>query len=104
MPEGAPSKDSASVCSLGPHPQRYHDLVFAELDTATVHCRSVTACRAALQSALRRLAREVTTRGTELNLLPTRGATPWIPSYVSALLRIARRGPGPRTRAPGYAR
>ncbi|NVJ09608.1 AHH domain-containing protein [Myxococcus sp. AM001] len=60
----------------GPHPQRYHDLVFAELDAATAHCRSVTACRAALQSALRRLAREVTTRGTELNLLLTRGATP----------------------------
>ncbi|WP_163777298.1 AHH domain-containing protein [Myxococcus vastator] len=60
----------------GPHPQRYHDVVFAELDAATAHCRSVTACRAALQSALRRLAREVATRGTELNLLLTRGATP----------------------------
>lgn len=60
----------------GPHPQRYHELVFAELDAATAHCRTVTACRASLQSALRRLAREITTRGSELNLLVTRGATP----------------------------
>ncbi|MFP2904159.1 AHH domain-containing protein [Pyxidicoccus sp. 3LFB2] len=60
----------------GPHPQRYHELVFAELDAATAHCRTVTACRASLQSALRRLAREITTRDSELNLLVTRGATP----------------------------
>jgi len=60
----------------GPHPQRYHEVVFAELDAATAHCRTVTACRASLQSALRRLAREITTRGSELNLLVTRGATP----------------------------
>ncbi|MCP3137174.1 AHH domain-containing protein [Pyxidicoccus xibeiensis] len=60
----------------GPHPQRYHELVFAELDAATAHCRAVTACRASLSSALRRLAKEITTRGTELNLLVTRGATP----------------------------
>lgn len=60
----------------GPHPQRYHELVFAELDAATAHCRTVTACRASLQSALRRLAREITTRGSELNLLVTRGAKP----------------------------
>lgn len=60
----------------GPHPQRYHELVFAELEAATAHCRAVTACRASLQSALRRLAREIATRGTELNLLVTRRATP----------------------------
>jgi len=60
----------------GPHPQRYHELVFAELDAATAHCRTITACRASLQSALRRLAREITTHGSELNLLVTRGATP----------------------------
>ncbi|AEI64993.1 AHH domain-containing protein [Corallococcus macrosporus] len=60
----------------GPHPQQYHELVFADLDAATAHCRSVSACRSALQSALRRLAKEITTRGTELNLLLTRGATP----------------------------
>ncbi|GEN10309.1 A nuclease family of the HNH/ENDO VII superfamily with conserved AHH [Myxococcus fulvus] len=60
----------------GPHPQRYHELVFAELDAATAHCRTVTACRAALEAALRRLAREVVTRGSELNLLVTRRATP----------------------------
>lgn len=60
----------------GPHPQRYHELVFAELDAATAHCGTVTACRESLQAALRRLAREITTPGTELNLLVTRRATP----------------------------
>ncbi|WP_163999181.1 AHH domain-containing protein [Pyxidicoccus caerfyrddinensis] len=61
---------------LGPHPQRYHELVFEELDAATAHCRRVRECRAFLEAALKRLAREVTTPGTELNLLVTHGATP----------------------------
>ncbi|NTX05675.1 AHH domain-containing protein [Myxococcus sp. CA040A] len=77
---GMELKDPENIVPLkghrGPHPQRYHELVFEELDAATLTCRTVLSCRAALQGALRRLAREVATPGTELNLLVTRGATP----------------------------
>ncbi|WNG61869.1 hypothetical protein F0U59_49540 [Archangium gephyra] len=58
----------------GPHPERYHQLVFEELDGAMQGCRSLAECRAALTRALDWLAREIATPGTELNQLVTRGA------------------------------
>ncbi|MFY2558941.1 AHH domain-containing protein [Corallococcus terminator] len=77
---GMELKDQENIVPIkghrGPHPQRYHELVFEELDAATSTCRTVQSCRAALQATLRRLAREVATPGTELNLLVTRGAKP----------------------------
>jgi hypothetical protein len=56
----------------GPHPERYHQLVLKELSDATATCRSVVACRAKLKEALRELAKEIATPGTELNRLVTR--------------------------------
>jgi hypothetical protein len=56
----------------GPHPERYHQLVFERLRRATAACRSVEACREELGTALRRLSREIATPGTELNQLVTR--------------------------------
>ena len=55
----------------GPHPQRYHEIVFEELYEATAACRSVMECRAALTGQLRKLARQIATPGTELNQLLT---------------------------------
>ncbi|QDE92880.1 hypothetical protein BHS06_30040 [Myxococcus xanthus] len=57
----------------GPHPQRYHERVYERLNGATENCRKVEECRAALTKALQQLAREVATKGTELNRLVTRG-------------------------------
>ena len=57
----------------GPHPQRYHERVYERLNGATETCRRVEECRAALTGALQQLAREVVTKGTELNKLVTRG-------------------------------
>ncbi|WPB81519.1 AHH domain-containing protein [Archangium violaceum] len=59
----------------GPHPERYHRIVFRELDQATQGCRGVAECRAALTKVLTRLAEEIATPGTELNQLVTRGAS-----------------------------
>jgi len=56
----------------GPHPERYHQLVFNALYDATRTCRSVVDCRAALTGQLRRLAKQIATPGTELNRLVTR--------------------------------
>jgi hypothetical protein len=56
----------------GPHPRRYHEIVHEELDAATATCRSVAECREALTRALKALAREISTPGTELNQLVTR--------------------------------
>ncbi len=58
----------------GPHPEQYHRIVFRRLDDATLGCRGITECQAVLKSALERLAREIKTPGTELNLLVTKGA------------------------------
>lgn len=55
----------------GPHPERYHRLVFRALEDATLDCGTMVECRMALTSALRRLARELSTPGTELNALVT---------------------------------
>ncbi|SEU36455.1 AHH domain-containing protein [Stigmatella erecta] len=56
----------------GPHPERYHQIVFNALDDATRTCRSVVACRAKLMEVLKDLAKDIATPGTELNQLVTR--------------------------------
>jgi len=56
----------------GPHPERYHQIVHKELDTATLTCRSILECREALTGALQKLARQIAAPGTELNQLVTR--------------------------------
>jgi hypothetical protein len=58
----------------GPHPEEYHRLIHKRLTETTRHCRGISECRAALETALKRLAREIETPGTELNLLVTKGA------------------------------
>ncbi|MDC0711723.1 AHH domain-containing protein [Stigmatella sp. ncwal1] len=55
----------------GPHPERYHQIVHKELLDATVNCRSVMECREGLTRALKALAKEIATPGTELNRLVT---------------------------------
>ncbi len=55
----------------GPHPERYHQLIYKELLDATLNCRSVMECREGLTRALKALAKEITTPGTELNQLVT---------------------------------
>jgi hypothetical protein len=57
----------------GPHPQRYHDIVFRRLDEAMGDCRSIAECRARLLPALDELAKLISTPGTELNRLVTLG-------------------------------
>ena len=56
----------------GPHPERYHQLVYDRLRGATRTCRSVEECRSRLTRALARLAEEISTPGTELNQLVTK--------------------------------
>ena len=58
----------------GPHPQKYHELVYGRLYDVTSRCSTLIECRAALTKMLDRLAREIATPGTELNLLVTRHA------------------------------
>ncbi len=57
----------------GPHPREYHEQVLASLEEATSTCSGVPQCRDALTRALNRLAREVATPGTRLNMLVTSG-------------------------------
>jgi len=56
----------------GPHPERYHEIVLEQLVEATTGCGTVMECRSALVRALRTLAQEIVTPGTELNQLVTR--------------------------------
>jgi hypothetical protein len=56
----------------GPHPERYHKIVYKILNDATTTCRSVVECGENLREALRQLAKEIATPGTELNQLVTR--------------------------------
>jgi hypothetical protein len=55
----------------GPHPQRYHDIIFARLRRAMGDCGRIAECRAELTRELRSLADEIATPGTELNRLVT---------------------------------
>jgi hypothetical protein len=57
----------------GPHPQRYHDIVYERLDRALGDCSSIAQCRARLLPALDELAKLISTPGTELNRLVTLG-------------------------------
>ncbi|MBN9686001.1 MULTISPECIES: AHH domain-containing protein [unclassified Corallococcus] len=77
---GMELKDAENVVEVpghrGPHPEEYHRTVYKRLYEATEDCRTVTTCRTAIEEALRRLAREVATPGSDLNLLVTHGARP----------------------------
>jgi hypothetical protein len=57
----------------GPHPERYHEIVYNRLFRATRICRTANECREALKGVLADLARDIATPGSELNLLITRG-------------------------------
>nr|WP_224362054.1 AHH domain-containing protein [Hyalangium versicolor] len=57
----------------GPHPQRYHEIVYRRVDRALGDCSSIAECRARLLPALDELARLISTPGTELNRLVTLG-------------------------------
>jgi len=57
----------------GPHPQRYHDIVYTRLRRAMGDCGSIVECRAELTRELRSLAQEIATPGSELNRLVTLG-------------------------------
>ncbi|MBN1208108.1 MAG: AHH domain-containing protein, partial [Myxococcaceae bacterium] len=57
----------------GPHPERYHRIVYGRLDKALGDCRAIAECRESLTRELRALAEEIATPGTELNRLVTLG-------------------------------
>ncbi len=57
----------------GPHPREYHERILERLARATEGCRSMAQCREVLTAELQRLARQISTEGTELNRLVTRG-------------------------------
>jgi hypothetical protein len=57
----------------GPHPERYHELVFNRLSGVMRSCRSIEDCRRILTRELHALAKEIATPGTELNQLITQG-------------------------------
>jgi hypothetical protein len=57
----------------GPHPQRYHEIIYERLESALGDCASISACRARLLPALDDLAKKIATPGTELNQLVTLG-------------------------------
>jgi len=56
----------------GPHSAAYHQEVMRRLSEATEACQGVDSCREALVSALRSIARELVTPGSELNKLLTK--------------------------------
>ncbi len=55
----------------GPHPREYHQEVFDRLRVATEDCHPVSACRAKLAEALRKVAQDVCTPGSRLHELIT---------------------------------
>ncbi|MFY0569503.1 AHH domain-containing protein [Archangium lansingense] len=59
----------------GPHPQAYHAEVYARLDQATATCQNTQQCRAALVDELRRLARELIDKNSNIYKLLTQGAS-----------------------------
>jgi len=70
-------KDAENIVPIqghrGPHPQRYHELIYERLENALGDCASIAECRARLLPALDDLARKIATPGTELNRLVTLG-------------------------------
>ncbi len=57
----------------GPHPERYHRIVYKRLNEVMGGCRSIEVCRVKLTRALEKLAEEIATPGSELNQLVTKG-------------------------------
>jgi hypothetical protein len=70
-------KDAENIVPIqghkGPHPQRYHEMVYDRLDGALGECRTIVECRGNLTDALKKLANDIATPGTELNRLVTLG-------------------------------
>jgi hypothetical protein len=70
-------KDSENVVPIpghrGPHPERYHRMIYRRLQQALGDCRTIAECRPKLTDALQKLADEIATPGTELNRLVTLG-------------------------------
>jgi hypothetical protein len=70
-------KDAENIVPMrghkGPHPQRYHEIVYRRLDEALGDCSTIAECRARLLPALDDLARKIATPGTELHRLVTLG-------------------------------
>jgi len=70
-------KDDENVVHIGghkgPHPRRYHELVYRRLDEALGDCATIAECKARVLPALDELARKTATPGTELNRLVTLG-------------------------------
>ncbi len=56
----------------GPHPREYHEVIWRRLRDATRRCGTMQQCREALTAELRRLAREISTPGSDLNKLVAR--------------------------------
>lgn len=77
---GMELKDPENVVPLkghkGPHPEEYHREVYRRLELAMRGCRNVAQCKAALEQELRALSGEISTQGSFLNTLLTRGAQP----------------------------
>jgi hypothetical protein len=55
----------------GPHPQAYHQEVFDRVRDVTNRCPTEARCREALTRELRRIAQELSTRGSRLRRLLT---------------------------------
>ncbi|QSQ16941.1 AHH domain-containing protein [Myxococcus landrumensis] len=74
---GMERKDPENIVRIaghkGPHPKKYHDMIFLRLQDALGSCRTVVACREALTKQLRSLAVEAQTPGTTLHRLLTQG-------------------------------
>ncbi len=70
-------KDPENIVEIeghqGPHPQRYHDIVYERLDRTLGDCRAIAQCRGRLTRELLALKEEISTVGTELNQLVTLG-------------------------------
>jgi len=74
---GMRMKDRENIVPIpghkGPHPQRYHEIVYRRLRTALGECSTIAECRARFVPALDELAKLISTPGTELNRLVTLG-------------------------------
>jgi hypothetical protein len=70
-------KDPENIVPLqghrGPHPQRYHEIVYDRLEKALGDCSSIAECRARLLPVLDDLSKKIATPGTDLNRLLTLG-------------------------------
>ncbi|MFP2932107.1 AHH domain-containing protein [Pyxidicoccus sp. 3LG] len=73
---GMSLNDPANIVKVrghqGPHPVQYHQRVLDRLTAATQDCRTMHQCRDALVAELKRLARQISTEGTQWNRWVTR--------------------------------